>query len=172
MRFLPLAIYLVLTIAFPSLAQKQNFREQTFAEILSIIEHPFELLGKTDSAISSAGRPATIVGGKEWSVEVIDTPGKNEMEASKGIVIGTGHAGIMLIASMHTGLVYNLTYIPQPRAKIKGTDIIKYLEGKYKFDDGVCIYKSETYGYIGIGVSKGAFMLMAFEDDEKTLRFK
>ena len=155
MRIRPLATYLLLASAFQSLAQTDEFREQTFAEMISIIEHPFELLGKTDSAISSSGRPATIVGGEEWTVEVVDTPRKNKMEASKSIVIGTGRAGIMLVVSRNTGLVYNFSYMPQPRAKIRERDIIKYLEGKCKFnDEGVGIYKNETYGYIGIGVMK------------------
>ena len=171
MRIPPLAFYLLLASAFQSLAQTKNFREQTFSEILSIIEHPFELLGKTDSTIVSAGRPSTIVGGDEWTVEVVDTPGTNEMEASKAMVIGTGRAAIMLIVSQQTGLVHNLTYLPLPRAKVKGVDIIKYLEGKYKFDDDVCIFKNDN-GYIGIGIMKGGFNLMAFEEDGKKLKFK
>jgi len=166
-------IFVVVLCAGPCLAQKKEFREQTFAELLSLIEHPLELLGKTDSSIVTAGRPATIVGGDEWKAEVFDTSEKNSTEVSKTVLVGTGRGALMLMTSPKTRLVYTAIYIPHSRAKINGDDMLRFLQGKCSFNnEGMCVYQTESSGKIGIAVLNGALTLLALEEEGGKLRFK
>ena len=166
------SIFLVLLGAIPAFGQsKKEFREQTFAELVSIIENPFEFLGKTDSAVVAAGRPANIVGGDQWEVTISTASEENDMD-SKLIIIGTGHGALMLMVSKSTSLIYTLFFVPHRRSQITGADIIIHLQGRFKFDkEWRCTFETDN-GKVGMMALAGALHILAFPTEGDKLRFQ
>lgn len=155
-----------------ALAQKKTFQEKTLQEIDSLIANPLEFLGKTDSAIIAAGRPASLVGGDEWKTDIIKASSRNSMDASKTIVIGTGCGSLMLVVAAKSGLVYTISFIPHTKAKLNGAEIMKHLSSKYQFDkSGSSVIQAKDATYIGLAVTTGVVMVVALKEDKNEVRF-
>ena len=76
------------------------------------------------------------------------------------------------MVSGHTGLVFYITFVPRREARIRGDDMIRFLGGKYKFDQkGMCFFKTGSNENIALDVMNGAINIMAFQDDKTAIMF-
>lgn len=165
-------LLLILFSGAVAVAQKKDFRERTLEETDSLIANALELLGKTDKEII-AGRPSSIPGGDKWDTEVIKMNKKSSPVASKTIIVGTGCGALMMMVSSTTNLVYFITYVPHKKAKLTGMEIWDHLDDTYPLDaKGNALIQAKDSSYIGLTLMDGAIVIVAFEEDKKTLRFE
>ena len=154
-------------------AQKKDFRERTLQETDSLITNALLFLGRSEQEIIAAGRPASVIGGDKWEAEVIKANKKNSMDAGKTIVVGTGCGALMMVLSAKTSLVYVLTFMPHQKSKLTGIDIFNHLKETYRFDQkGNTIFQAKDSTLVGLSVTAGAIVLVAFQDDKENLRFE
>lgn len=154
-------------------AQKKTLQEKALQEIDSLVANSLDLLGKTDSAIMAAGRPASIIGGDEWKADLVKLSGKNNMDAKATIIIGTGCGVLMIVVAAKSGLAYNFNYIPHKKTKLDGQQIMAHLSNKYTFDKaGATTFQAKDASYVGLMMMQGGLMMVALKEDKKTLRFE
>lgn len=164
---------LVLLVLLCSFSLKaQNLRERALKELTSLVEHPFELLGKTESAILKDGRPSLIKGGDSWQAVVTEAGKGNDMGASKAITISTGCGDLMLVVSERTGQVYVMTFMPNEKSELTEAGIREALKSRLQFDQqGNASYRAANYTELGVSLVEGALVIMAFTDNGTAVRF-
>jgi len=166
-------ITLLTTFLFTNIVfgQKNELAKKALREIDSIITHPYEFLGKTGADIKAAGRPASITGCDKWEEE--ESGDKITAGDDKSIVIGTGCGALMMMISGKTNLVYTIAFVAHKKTKLDGTDIWDHLDGVYEFETkGNAVIQLKDSTFIGLQMLSGGVMLVAYEDDKKTVRFK
>ena len=163
-----LATFLVSHIVF---GQKNELAKKALREIDSIITNPYEFLGKTEPDIKGAGRPAFIIGCDKWERE--ESGDKIAAGDDKAIVIGTGCGSLMMMISGRTKLVYTIAFVAHKKTKLEGMDIWDHLNGVYEFEPkGNAVIQLKDSTFIGLQMLSGGIMLVAYEGDKKTVRFK
>jgi hypothetical protein len=126
--------FLTVLIIHPAISgQKKDFRENTLTEISCLIDNAYEFLGKTGTAVLSAGRPASIQGGDKWEIGLVDSSEKST-GMGESIIIGTGCGALTLFVSPKTHLIDVIMYLPHKKAKLKEEDLINRFKDKYTFD--------------------------------------
>ena len=164
-----LATFLVTNIVF---GQKNELARKALREIDSIITNPYEFLGKTGEDVKAAGRPASIIGGDKWEEEK-ESGEKITTGEDKAIVIGTGCGALMMMISGKTNLVYTIAFVAHKKTKLEGMTIWDHLNGVYEFEPkGNAIIPLKDSTFIGLQMLSGGIMLVAYEGDKKTVRFK
>lgn len=150
----------------------QNLRERALQELTSLVEHPFELLGKSDSTVLAGGRPSLIRGGNSWEAMVTDAGNGNEMGASKAITISTGCGDLLLVVSEKTGRVYVMTFMPNEKSELTEAGIREALKSRLTFDpQGNAFYRTADYTELGVSLVEGALVIMALTDNRTAVRF-
>lgn len=166
-------LYLALLGLLCSFSLKaQSVRERALQELTFLVEHPFELLGKTEASILKEGRPSLIRGGDSWEAMVTEAGKGNDMGASKAITISTGCGDLMLVVSERTGRVYVMTFMPSEKSELTEAGIREALKDRLRFDQqGNASYRAANYTEMGVSLVEGALVIMAFTDNGTAVRF-
>jgi hypothetical protein len=154
-------------------AQDKTVQEKTLQEIDGLVDNAMQFLGKKESVILAAGRPASVTGGDEWKAAVINTRTKESKDSSRTIEIKTGCGDIWLLVSSKTGLVYTISYMPLKKNGVGAADIMSHLGSKYRFDkSNDCVFRAKDSSYNGISVREGVILIVALKKDKKKVKFE
>ena len=146
---------ILVSLSVTVVGQKNNIKEKALEEIACIIASPFELLGKTDTAIIAAGRPSAIKGGNKWKIVHMDTVNSLYPDSPRIMLIATGLGALTLVLKGSDQVVKVIWYVPHKDALITEADFLEMFKNKFNLKSGrSLLFEKEANSYaaeIGYG---------------------